>query len=418
LTREEDLRQVWGYWLSDHVGICVDFNLEAPHCNPVTALVPPLDTLVQGLIRWPGSMQWYRIDQKGTYLLATVGAGIKYSVYEQLDLTTPASSYYEETGDIEVPGLKPIEGAGKYCLPSPPFYIRVFHESREQTATYKLIAHRANAASKDDAVALLPSDDLYEYVMPAYTALNDQDTAWFEFHIENSTTGQPQKLRFRIVGFLSPDNADIEVRADDGTTVLASATTPEADPDAPLDWPNRKRIAIEITDKDLPAGRYYLCVKRQSIDPQSIEPLGFFIGWDTDLTALHGQSVPGAGPMMMYCVTETDAGISDRDEIYLSVVADDVKIVDEYYMGQFDDEYPASFEGVIPPLRFVSYVKITLRDSDGGAYGDDDFFYYNIGALPRNQREAFGQAQSTTDEDAAGEYIVSYNLSRTLLKDP
>jgi hypothetical protein len=416
LTREEALRQNSGYWLSDHVGICADFNQWWDYCNPLEARVPAMNTLIPGIIKYPGTLQWFRIDEKGTYLFGTVGEGIQYTVYEQLDLTTPASSYYDETGDIHIPGAIPItiEG-GKYCLPEPPFYILVSNEDRQQTGDYKFAAHRANGASMDDAIALLPSDDLYEYVMPAWTAINAEDTVWFEFHIEKTTTGRPQNLRFRMVGFLTPDNADMEVRAEDGTTVLATATTPEADPDAPSNWPTRKRIAIELTDEGLDEGRYYLCVKRQQV-----EPLGFFIGWDTDLTVLHGQGVPGAGPMMMYCVVETDAGINDRDEIYLSVVADDVMIVDEYYMGQFDDDYPATFENVIPPLRFVSYLKITLRDSEDGEpwYGDDDFFYYNIGPLPRNQREAFNQSISAVDEDAAGEYIVSYNLSRTLLKEP
>jgi len=160
-------------------------------------------------------------------------------------------------------------------------------------------------------------------------------------------------------------------------------------------------------------GRYYLCVKRQAV-----EPLGFFIGWDTDLTVLHGQGVPGAGPMMMYCVVETDAGIDDPDEIYVRVVADDVTIVDEYYMGQFDDDYTATFEGVIPLLRFVSNVKITLRDSerDEPWYGGSDYFHYSFDSLPRNQREAFNKSMSAVDEDDAGEYTISYNLSRTLLK--
>jgi hypothetical protein len=265
----------------------------------------------------------------------------------------------------------------------------------------------------DDAIALLPSDDLYEYVMPAWTALNEQDTVWFELHIEKTTTGRPQNLRFRMVGFLTPDNADLELRAEDGTTVLATATTPEADPDAPSNWPTRKRIAFELTDEGLEEGRYYLCVKRWPV-----EPLGFFIGWDTDLTVLHGQGVPGAGPMMMYCGTETDTGINDRDEIYLSVIADDVSIISDVYMGQFDDDYTATFEGIVPLVRFVSYVKVILYDSEDGEpwYGNDDYFYYTIGPLPRNQVDALNQSISAQDEDAAGEYIISYNLSRTLLK--
>jgi endonuclease/exonuclease/phosphatase family metal-dependent hydrolase len=412
LTRDEGLRQTSGYLLSDHVGICADFNAWSPYCNPLEARVPAMNTLIPGSIAHPGGMQWFRIDEKGTYLFAVVGEGIRYAVYEQMDLTTPASSYYGETGDIHLPGAVPltIEG-GKYSLPEPPFYIRVSHEDRQQPANYKFVAHRANGASMDDAIALLPGDDLYEYVMPAWTALNPEDTVWFELHMEKTTTGRPQNLRFRMAGFLTPDNADLELRAEDGTTVIAKATAPENDPDAPSNWPSRKRIAMELTDEGLAEGRYYLCVKRQAV-----EPLGFFIGWDTNLTVLHGQGVPGAGPMMMYCVVETDAGIDDADEIYLSVFADDVKVVDEAYMGQFDDDYTASFESVIPQLRFTSSVKIILRDSDGGAYGDDDFFYYDIGPLPRNQREKLGQSVSAVDEDDAGEYIVSYNLSRTLLK--
>jgi endonuclease/exonuclease/phosphatase family metal-dependent hydrolase len=419
LTREEPLRQTSGYWLSDHVGICADFNLWSEYCNPLEARVPAMNTLIPGNIAHPGSMQWFRIDEKGTYLFATVGAGIQYDVYEQLDLTTPASSYYDETGDIKIPGAVPItlEGA-RYCLPEPPFYIRVYHQDRQQTAQYKFAAHKANGASMDDAIALLPSDDWYEYVMPAWTAINEDDVVWFEFHIEKTTTGQLQHLRFRVVGDYSLDNADIQVRAMDGTTVLNEATVVEPDPDAPSEMPNRKRLIIERTDDGLEEGRYYLCVERQQV-----EPLGFFIGWDTDLTVLHGQGVPGAGPFMMFCNQETDAGIDDLDEIYMWVEADGVAIIpfeNRVYMGQFDDDYPATFEGIIPIIRFVSNVKLTLRDSELGEpwYGGPDYFDYSIGALPRNQREAFYQSMSAVDEDEAGEYTISYNLSRTLLKEP
>lgn len=421
LTLAEPLRQLGPYLLSDHVGVCVDFNAESPYCNPLEARVPAMDALNQGRIQHPGSMQWFRIEDKGAYLFGVEGEGIQYNVYEQLDMTTPASSYYDESGTIKIAGLYPIniEGAN-YCLPEPPYYIRVFHENRQQTADYVFAAHRCNGASKDDAIALLPSDDWYEYTMPPWTALNADDMAWFEFHIEKTDTGQPQHLRFRVVGILSPDNADMQVRADDGTTVLAEATVPEPDPDAPYNVPNRKRLIVEIKDEGLVEGRYYLCVKRQVV-----EPLGFFIGWDTDLTVLHGNVVPGAGYLMMDCNTETDPGIDDLDEIYLNVRSDNQDFQLGTYLGQFDDDYPLVLDTIIPPLRFVNYVDIELWDSEEGEpyYGAPDYFIFSIGALPRNQREAFNQPMSIAYEDEtcfapndAGEYSISYNLSRTLLK--
>ncbi len=414
LTQEEALRQTSDYFLSDHVGICVDFNEESPYCNPLEARVPVMDQINQGEIRHPGSMQWFRIDEKGTYLFATVGEGIQYGVYEQRDMTTAASSYYNETGTIHIAGLYPIDlEGGEYCLPEPPFYVRVFHENRQQTATYAFAAHKANGASMDDAIALLPSDDLYQYTLPPWTAINADDLVWFKFHIEKTDTGELQNLRFRLVGVLSPDNANLQVRSADGTQVLVEAAVPEPDPDAPSEFPTRKRLVIEMTDENLEEGRYYLCVKRQAV-----EPLGFSIGWDTDLTVLHGAVVPGAGNMLLFCAEETDTGINDLDEIYLWINADYHLVFDKTYMGQFDDDYSASLETLLPPYRFVIYAEIGLLDSekDEPWYGSPDYFYFNIPALPRNQREAFNQSMSAVDADEAGEYIVSYNLSRTLLK--
>jgi hypothetical protein len=222
------------------------------------------------------------------------------------------------------------------------------------------------------------------------------------------------------VGVLSPDNADMQVRADDGTTILAETTVPEPDPDAPYNFPNRKRLIVELTDEGLEEGRYYLCVKRQAV-----EPLGFSIGWDTDLTVLHGNVVPGAGYLSMYCNTETDPGIDDLDEIYLNVRSDNHDFQLGTYLGQFDDDYPLVLDNIIPPLRFVNYVDIELWDSEEGEpyYGAPDYFIFSIAALPRSQREAFNQPMSIAYEDEssfapddAGEYSISYNLSRTLLK--
>jgi len=156
LPLERDACRADNDFLSDHVGVRVDFNRRAPYCRPVDAYMTPMDTVFSGQIAYPGSMQWVRIDEDGTYFIATEGPGITYEVYEAKDLTVPWPQYYDETATITLPGTVPIEfEAQTYLLPEAPFYIRVFHEDRAHTSNYHFVAHRANGSSKNDAIRLL-----------------------------------------------------------------------------------------------------------------------------------------------------------------------------------------------------------------------------------------------------------------------
>ncbi len=411
LTLEHGLmKDAEGHFMSDHLGVCADVNRQIPYCNPVDAYVPPVDnTPVPGNIPYKGSLQWYRVDERGTYLFAVTGTNMRYDVYVSKDLSNPVPQYFGETGDIVLEGGRIIEG-GKYLLPEAPFYIRVHHKDRSGTGPYSFVAHKMQGASKKDAI-VLRANDWYEYNFPPWQPLNPDDTAWFELPIEKPYTGAPQQLRFMVANYpSSADVLELYLADKDGTTQLDEDVESEPDPNPPQ-MAGSRLLLIQRDDLGSDAGKLYLKVKRTEIWPVS-----FWIRWETNLTVLHGQDagVPGACPLMVFCGEETDAGIDDLDEVYLTVDVDGQNKVNEVYIGQFDDDYTSVIEGHVGIVRFLNQVRIQLRDSDGGFYGDDDFFVWTIGTLGPDQTEALGESQAIADND--GEYILSWNRSRTLMK--
>ena len=419
LTLEREARKAGGAFLSDHIGLRIDFNRWSPRCNAVQAYKLPMDTLVPGEILYQGSMQWYRIDESGTYLFGVIGAGMDFDVYEAKDLSTPDPQYYNETETIEVPIPGAPSGelvAKKYVLPEAPFYIRVFHEDRSQTGNYQFLAHKANGASKGDAIVLLPSADWEKYEMPPSAPLNPDDMAWFELHVEKADSGVPQELNF-YVSNLPEDNADVELRKSNGVDVISEYTTPTVDPDPP-DNPGTLRFFFDPTDAETGDGRIYLLVKRTQV-----KPLEFWTRWDTNLTVIHADIIPGAVEEMMICFEETDLKKSmpeggdgsvpkqgGLDEIYLTITVDGTSLANDAYIGHYDDDYTYDLEPWIGTRRYLDQVVVTLRDDDDG--NDDDYFKFTIGALPREERQRLGEAPSIADND--GEYGLTYNRSRTL----
>ena len=98
--------------LSDHRPVAADLNLEAPQCNPRLAYkLAAVDWGAAGLkggkeakklhreLVHPGSMQWYRLDEGGTYSIALDPAaaawGATFAVYAASDLSTPLQGAYD-----------------------------------------------------------------------------------------------------------------------------------------------------------------------------------------------------------------------------------------------------------------------------------------------------------------------------------
>jgi endonuclease/exonuclease/phosphatase family metal-dependent hydrolase len=238
--------------LSDHIGINADINRWAPACNPTEAVVPVDGILFNGTITYPGSMQWLRVDEPGTYAMVLYGDGMDFRVYDPRDLSTPVPQYYDETVTFTDARGKPHTGK-KFHLPETPFYIRIFHTDRSKTGTYQFIVHRNRCNSMEEACVLRANEPV-AHTLPN-VPINADDVAWFELRTEAADSGEAQSLRF-VVDQFSQDVFAFELVKEDGTTVVDTDATAESDPDNP----GGLRLLIEHRDKG--PGKFYLRVKR------------------------------------------------------------------------------------------------------------------------------------------------------------
>jgi hypothetical protein len=390
--------------LSDHIGLNADINRWAPHANPLEAMLnPPLDAFIPGTITYPGSMQWMRFDAPGTYAFALLPAdsGADFRVYQSTELSVPMSQYFEETISFAIgsPARQPTLVTGKkFHLPDPPFFLRVFRPVRTETGAYTLVAHRATCTSTNEACVLRAN----EPIQHSLTAVpqNADDTSWFEIHAQRVTSGLPQSLRFVADGFPG-DDFELQLRAADGVTVLASATTTS---------PGIGGRQVEISRSEVGPAKFYLVVKRKNLSA-----LSFRVGWTTNLTVLHGTQagIADAVNYNVFCIEETDT--IGNDEIYLSVIADGVTVVNDVFIGEYDNGRHRSLEDVIPVIRYVNSVTIRLRDDDDAANGGDDIMDVTVPPLPPDRINALGETRSLGC--CGGAYTVRFNRSRTLPKD-
>ena len=390
--------------LSDHIGLNADINRWAPNCSVVEALAnPAVDVPISGTLTYPGSMQWYRIDTPGTYAFVLNTANVDYRIYDAKDLSTPVPPYFDETIMFQDAAGKPHEGI-KYHLPETPFYVRVFSSDRTHTGNYTLYVHRATCTSAEEA-CLLRANEAVAHALPAMP-VNADDTSWFQLRTEAADSGVSQDLRFIVDGF-NQDILSLALLEADGVTEVDSDT--EAEPDAGV--PGTLRLEISRDDLDAGAKTYYLVIRRAN--PSAMT---FAIRWETDLTILHGAlaGVPGSGQMNIYCVEETDTiGI---DEVWLTVKVDGNTVVNDVYIGDFDNGVYRTLEDLIPVVRYLENVTVTLREEDGAANGDDDILSTTITPLGVNATQDLNK--SKTIAGSGGEYLFRHNRSRSLSIDP
>ena len=388
--------------LSDHIGLNADVNRWAPHCNPLEAMLnPALDAFLGGTITFPGSMQWVRFDAAGTYAFAIPTAGTEFRVYKASELSVPVPQYFEETITFAAggPARQKSQITGKkFHLPEPPLFVRIFKPARTETGPYTFVAHRATCTSQNEACVLGANDPVL-HSLPA-APQNADDTSWFEMHLQRATSGAPQSLRLFADGFPSED-FEIELRAADGVTVIDSAS-------GTIAGPGGRRV--EINRPEVGAAKMFLLVKRKTLAVTS-----FRVGWETNLIVFHGiqAGIPDAANFNVYCIEETDTvGI---DEVSLSVIADGATIVDDVFIGDFDNGRHRSLEDVIPVIRFINSVTIRLRDEDDAANGGDDIMEVTVPALPPDKTSALNETRSLSC--CGGAYTVRFNRSRSLPKD-
>jgi endonuclease/exonuclease/phosphatase family metal-dependent hydrolase len=210
--------------LSDHLAVNAEFNHDAPLCNPRRAAAAALETWTPGRIRYPAAMEWYRVDDPGTYAFAVLptepaSGTFTVTVYGNSDLSRPLAQYRGETTETIGPNQEPVS-ARTFVLTKPPYYIRVRHDFADRVGDYVFWVHRRRGQSKAEAIVLVPSVTTVA-AFPKGEPLNSDDTLWFRLDLDAADSGHPQHIEIVAWGQTSAKWTAALV-AGDGTTALGS----------------------------------------------------------------------------------------------------------------------------------------------------------------------------------------------------
>lgn len=420
--------------MSDHLGLTGDFAPEAKYCSAASPRVMmkfPAGKLatLNGAIKHPGNMQWYRFEEPGTYGFAVEGGNVAFQVFAQTDLSMPLANYKELTkvafdrrGNPSVLKL--------YVVPEAPFYVRVFEPGYTGfTGPYKLKAKRYDCSSKQEACLLTPGQTRDE-TFPAKKIVGADDAYWFELHTEAAgfdtpggtvASGAEQTLEFETdrIATAQVSPLSMSIRAEDGTTILAedgAATDDTAEPDYATQPTRHLTLSLNETAETT----RFIRVRRS--DPTVEIP--FRVGWRTNLTVLHGSQVgvPGAHAF--------DFSVADHgetfgvEEFYFSLFADGQTVVDNVHLGDFDEPANMTLEQFVTAVRYVQNVHVVFQEVDNDYDGpighppedddDDDYVEVTIGPLPPASPCTVGNVASMKDDEGNGSYHFTYNLCHGL----
>jgi endonuclease/exonuclease/phosphatase family metal-dependent hydrolase len=387
--------------LSDHLGVGADLNLAAPHCSPDTARDPVAESgwdhtlsggRFTGRLEHPGSMQWFRFEEGGTWSFGLDGGpDLRLEVYESRNLTNPIRS----SGTTSVLHSLDFEGTARtFSVPSPPFYVRVFHPDPDRAAVpYELVAKRHRCTTREDACILEPSQ-AFDPELPATARLNSDDKAWFQLEPETADSGASQELQFILARTSAPHTGDLTLE------LLDEAENPIER------WSLSGGMELLETETVPDEGgvRRFLTVDRDPAVDGAVHPT-FTIEWRTNLAVLH--SLPGRYVLQLVCVDETDPEWPGSDEIRVAVIVDGVRRMN-FAQDEMDYRDPLSMES-LGEIRFLETVEVQIWESDDISSNSASPITITMDPAASQQLE-----QSTSRSFAGGEYAFHYNLSRRL----
>ncbi len=202
--------------LSDHKAVAIDLNDVADYCNPRLAR-PVGDNefgqdsgwgnmtaqLLNQSLDNPGSMQWFRVDENGTYAIgldatdSNVLQDLRFEVYSADNLSIPLGGDQKKE-KVTIKACFTTDGpckdmvAQKYVLPKTPFDVRVFSTNRDWSGSYKMVFYRFRCDSQQEACDLLPNQP-QNFDFPNAKALNPKDVAWFRIEINHQADSVNRK---------------------------------------------------------------------------------------------------------------------------------------------------------------------------------------------------------------------------------
>jgi hypothetical protein len=343
-------RAVQGKEWSDHVSITIDVNRVAPRCsphprkvddasNPTPGITSPNGpepvafnlqdpnsplaktvTFTDGLLTFPGSMQWYVLDQAEPFRVTMTGSHVSWAVYQGSDLSRPLAPFDGECEEVK----ETRSFQCTYPASKPPYFVRVFAVDTQAVdpaakpdrtlgnLPYKISFHRFDCSSPTEACPLEPAVALTR-IWPEQL-LGANDTMYFKFVTEHDRGNQPPKMTFHVHTALSPVSTEpvvfnpspFSAALADKSNVFISGGIASVEP-----WrsaPGGSVLVHTAAAGKLPGTanllpeKYLLRVKRDSV--YQTKALDLKVWFETSLSYFH--------PLQLACeVEETDAGGDD-----------------------------------------------------------------------------------------------------------
>jgi hypothetical protein len=419
--------------ISDHQPLAADYNLMAPQCNPRLAyVVQPGDVTVAGVpkaakklaraISFPGSMQWFRVDEPGTYVIAlsdaAAGSRLSREVFTADNLSVPLGGAHNlgtetiktcvpGTGLTGAPSCTEIPGT-KFVIPQAPFFIRVFAGNRAFAGSYALTIYKFKCNAPTEACAVLPHAPQPFSFPPAGTPLNAEDAAWFQVDIaEQADSGAAQALRFHADNTAAAawNTPTLRVFDATGTTQLAAIDgAAVSGQQAMLNPAGKQRVfrtASATTNQ-----RVLIRIGRPNVG----QNLSLKAGWQTNLSLVGALQPSGA---KLICEDETNPEVGS-DEIRMRINADgtwrDGGAAD---FDCNDSDHPRGWSGKIGVVRVLDQALVRIVEEDDFLAGGDDLSNAAGVDLPAMESEITQTEQHTlhwTFSD--GEYRFEFQVGK------
>lgn len=376
--------------LSDHQPVAADLNLMAPQCNPRRAYaVLPTDVTFPGqskaakklarTLTFPGSMQWFRVDEPGTYTFALSDApassALAFEVFTADNLSVPLGGAHMLGSDpIKTCALAPTGApvcstviGTKFVVPQAPFFVRMFSTNRAVSGSYALMVYKYKCNAPTEPCAVLPHAPQPFTFPAAGTALNAEDAAWFQVDIaEQADSGVAQSLRFHADNtgpgaWVQPSLSVFDstganqLVAIDGLPVSGQLVT--------VNPANKQRVfrtASATTNQ-----RVLLRVRRNNVN----QNLSLKAGWQTNLVLVGALGPSGA---KLVCEDETNPEVGS-DEIRMRIKADGTWR--DGGAASFDcnnNEHSRPWSSKIGVVRVLSEARIRIVEEDAFLSGGDD----------------------------------------------
>ncbi len=308
----------------------VDFDIENPSAPNFKVVSFP------GLIRFPGSVQWYVIDQPFPYEIELIGSHVGYRVYQGKNMSSPKPPYNGECSRLN-------EAAGfrcKFTMYTPPYYVQVFgtaissdpgsRPDRTQGALpYQIVFRRLNCSSMSEACMLEAAKKSGPFVWPQgplhpSAIPPDDNTMYFTFGTELARNGHAPTITFRLdhdfplPGSHMPDVLSMSLVDKKNRLVCAPPRCPgndglESQSPAPPAWHSDAKQELRLSrlatakEASLPGDgtwtqQYFLKVTRNGTY-QTLQKK-VWVTFETDLTYFR--------PLDLYCVKKrTENGYDD-----------------------------------------------------------------------------------------------------------